>query len=202
MMTIEKIISKVLLIAVILTFFVLVLIFWLEGQQADVGRIEYYKLYIDIIKAIWISFLVATLVVLIPQGIAELRHRFEKLKESRIAYSEAKTGVDYLPLRLCTLSLKEAAAHVQQVHVWKHQAELYSELEQHLKRRAYQGSPEQWGDMIFEKLSNAQQLLEAHADDWDDMKPKHRLERLREIQPPVQDEEPNDGKLHIEQRYG
>src|ERR1700733_12102147 len=76
------------------------------------------------------------------------RYSFERLRDSRTAYSEAKTGIDYLPLRLCTLDLKAAAAFVQRAHVRKHEAELYPELKLHLKKRGIDKTPEQWGDGI------------------------------------------------------
>ena len=116
-------------------------IFLIESHPHTVGRTErlpFYKLYLDALKAILISGLVALASVLIPAIISQANADFKKLKESRIAYSSAKTGIDYLPLRLSSLNLSEATAHIQQVHVYKHQAELYEELKDHLSDDIFQ----------------------------------------------------------------
>ena len=165
----------------LLIIFTAIAIFLLESHQSTIGRAErlpFYKLYLDALKAILISGLVALASVLIPAIISQANADFRKLKESRTAYSNAKTGVDYLPLRLSSLSLPEAAAHIQQMHVYKHHAELYEELKDHLKRRHIPGGPEQWGDAMYDKLFAVRQVLEAHSGEWDALKPDARLKLL------------------------
>jgi hypothetical protein len=142
-------------------------------------RIEYYKLYVELSKAVLVGFAAALLGILIP----EMRHSFERFRDSRTAYSEAKTSVDYLPLRLCTLDLKSAGALVQRAHVRKHEAELYDELKSHLKRRGIDLTPDQWGDAIYNSLFDVRVLLERHAADWDRLGPDARLTLLREVVP-------------------
>ena len=144
-------------------------------------RIQYYKLYVDLAKAVLVGFGAALLGILIPAVFAEARYSFERLRDSRSAYSEAKTGIDYLPLRLCSLDLKAAAAFVQRAHVRKHEAELYPELKFHLKKRGIDKTPEQWGDGIYSQLFDVRELLEAHAGDWDSLRPDARLALLREV---------------------
>lgn len=144
-------------------------------------RIQYYKLYADLAKAVLVGFGAALLGILIPAVFAEARYSFERLRDSRTAYSEAKTGIDYLPLRLCTLDLKAAAAFVQRAHVRKHEAELYPELKFHLKKRGINKTPEQWGDGIYSQLFDVRELLEAHAGEWDSLRPDARLALLREV---------------------
>ena len=146
-------------------------------------RIQYYKLYVDLTKAVLVGFGAALLGILIPAVFAEARYSFERLRDSRTAYSEAKTGIDYLPLRLCTLDLKSASALVQRAHVRKHEAELYPELETHLKRRGIRATPEQWGDELYNRLFIVRKLLEEHAGDWDSLSPDARLLLLREVLP-------------------
>ena len=142
-------------------------------------RIEYYKLYVDLSKAVLVGFSAALLGILIPAVLAETRHSFERLRDSRTAYSEAKTSVDYLPLRICTLDLRAAGALVQRAHVRKHEAELYSELRQHLRRRGILLSPDQWGDELYNRLFAIRSVLEAHAADWDKLTTVERLAALR-----------------------
>src|ERR1700722_6990845 len=176
-------------VALITTVFVAaVLLFLLErsalqysGVMPVDDRIQYYKLYVDLAKAVLVGFGVALLCILIPAVFAEARNTFERLRDSRTAYSEAKTGIDYLPLRLCTLDLKAAATFVQPAHVRKHEAELYPELNFHLKKRGINKTPEQWGDGIYSQLFDVRELLEAHAGEWDSLRPDARLALLREV---------------------
>ena len=146
-------------------------------------RIEYYKLYVDLAKAVLVGFGAALLAILIPAVFAEARLSFERLRDSRTAYSEAKTGVNYLPVRLCALDFKRATAHVQQVHVKKHEAELFPELKIHLKRRGINMTPDQWGDNLYEQLFKIRTLLEEHAGEWDSLSPSARLTLIREVLP-------------------
>jgi hypothetical protein len=149
------------------------------GQHSNVvplaDRMQYSKLYVDLAKAVLVGFGAALLGILIPAVFAEARYSFERLRGSRTAYSEAKTAVDYLRLRLCTLNLNSAAAFVQRAHVRKHEAELYPELQIHLKRRGIHKTPEQWGDGLDSRLFDVRQLLEAHVSDWNSLTPHARL---------------------------
>src|SRR5580704_4578819 len=175
-------------VALITTVFVAaVLLFLLERSALQYSvmslddRIQYYKLYVDLAKAVLVGFGAALLGILIPAVFAEARYSFERLRDSRTAYSEAKTGIDYLPLRLCTLDLKAAAAFVQRAHVRKHEAELYPELKFHLKKRGINKTPEQWGDGIYSQLFDVRELLETHAGEWDSLRPEARLALLRDV---------------------
>ncbi|WP_375765121.1 hypothetical protein NR798_25745 [Archangium gephyra] len=169
-------------VTVCLMLLLLVVICWRESQLPPDHRIEDYKLYLEAFKVILIGFGVALLGILVPAIFTEEQNNFERLKESRTAYSEAKTGVEYLPLRLCTLSLQDAAILVQSVHVHKHQAELYDELRQWLERKSG-GNPEKedpaiWGEKTYRKLSAIRKILEAHAASWDKLSPDARLKLL------------------------
>jgi len=175
----------------ILVIIVVVAIFLLESHQLTIGRTErlqFYKLYLDALKAILVSGLVALASVLIPAIISQANADFRKLKESRIAYSNAKTGIDYLPLRLSSLNLPEATAHIQQVHVYKHQAELYEQLKDHLARRQIPGGPEKWGQHMYDKLFALREVIEAHAREWDAVKPDARLKLLLKAVPTKKEE--------------
>ena len=121
-----------------LLFVVAAVVLALEITRIDPARSALFKVYADIFKTIVAGVVVALLAVLIPTLVGEARFAFERMKDSRVAYSNAKTGIDYLKLRLSTLNLHDAAALVQHVHFQKHLAELYDELSLHLLRR-YKG---------------------------------------------------------------
>jgi len=179
---------------------------WCEENTSP----EFAKLYLDAFKIVVVGGGVALLGILIPAVFAEARYAFEKLKESRVAYSKAKTGVDYLPIELCTKSLNEAAAHVKKIHVWKHQAELYEELAGHLKDKPKYGEmpPEKrrsaWGNDKYDQLYAIRGLLEKHAHEWDRLEPHVRLKLLLEVQPSIKeaDESGQSPTLRSKKHYG
>lgn len=154
-----------------------------DGVLPVPDRIEFYKLHVELAKAVLVGFGASLLGILIPAIFAEARFSFERLKDSRTAYSEAKTGVDYLALRVCTLDLKAAVALVQRTHVKKHEAELYPELRVHLKRRGIAQTPAQWGDALYDRLFTVRTLLEAHSRDWDSLGMDQRLTLVRTVLP-------------------
>jgi hypothetical protein len=154
-----------------------------SGVMPIEDRFRYYKLYADLAKAVLVGFGATLLGILIPALFAESRFSFERLRDSRTAYSEAKTSIDYLPLRLCTLNLREAVTLVQKSHVRKHEAELYPELKVHLRRRGIPLSPDAWGDSLYNRLFNIRECLEAHVSDWDTLNTGARLAILRKASP-------------------
>lgn len=167
--------------AIVLLMIAIASVALLEWARPDSGRVGYYKLYADIFKIILAGFLVAMLGVLIPAVAAEARYDFERLKASRAAYSRAKTGVDYLKLRIASMKLAEASAHVQQVHFYKHQAELYEELQQHLDKRyapKEKMDVDKWDEMMYQKLFLVREVLEKEAEHWDGMKSTERIKLI------------------------
>jgi hypothetical protein len=91
--------------------------------------------------------------------------------------------MDYLALRLCTMSLDKAAAHIQAIHVHKHQAEFYEELDVWLARRFKNMAPPYrdprlWLDAMNAELVAARKTLERHAASWDTWLPAIRLKYL------------------------
>jgi hypothetical protein len=81
-------------VALITTVFVAVILLLLLGrgvrQYSGVvpleDRIQYYKLYVDLAKAVLVGFGAALLGILIPAIFAEARYSFERLRDSRTAY--------------------------------------------------------------------------------------------------------------------
>jgi len=191
-----------LIILLVITTFLLFIAFNITNRldfiQPNSKQMTYYQFDLDIFKSILIGFLVAILGILIPTMIAESHHNFQRLKESRIAYSKAKTGVDYLALRLCTLKLSEASKIIQEVHFQKHQAVLYPEFKQHLKDRFDDTiTKDQWDKAIYRKLRDTRLLLKNHASEWDTLKPNERLELLEPFLKDIDetDEKTNENDL-------
>lgn len=135
-----------------------------------------FPTFLDGYKAIGTGFLVAILVVLVPQLLPEEKYRFERLKDSRVAYSKARTGIAYLPTRISKLSLDGAVELIQSVHQDLHVAQTYEELASHL---APYETPEKWGPLQFRTLKAIKLALEQRMVDWDAMQPTVRLEVVR-----------------------
>src|ERR1017187_11027645 len=130
------------------------------------------SVYLEIFKILGGGLFVALLTLYIQKQ----HYTFERMKESRRAYSEAKTAVDYLELRLSCLKLADAAQLLQQIHINKHMAEIYPELLVHLKRKGTNKSPLEWGDDLYFKLYAVRRILERHVSEWDELAPALRLE--------------------------
>jgi hypothetical protein len=167
----------------------------------EAERLAYFKLAFEIFKAILVGFGAATLGILIPSVLTEARSSFERLKDSRIAYSEAKTAGDYAAARLCSLTLGDAVDLLQRAHVSKHTAELYPELKEHLKRRGILKTPAQWGDGLYNQYFTLRVLLEEHAAEWDNLRPFQRLRLIREVVPSPPKEPLVAGALYLERAH-
>jgi hypothetical protein len=184
-MTGERLANKALLITLATTTGALVLLAIAAGVivfGAPVDqRVDYLKVWADVLQAFLVGVGVTLAGILIPAVLSEARQDFERLRESRLAYSQAKTGVEYLPLRLAGLSFKDAAKLIQHTHTDKHMAELYPELESHLKRRQIEKTPKQWGDGLYSTLYDLRHVLEEHAGEWDTLTPQARLALIRKV---------------------
>lgn len=153
---------------------------WRERDALPSEKLEYSKLYFEAFKVITISFFVALTGILVPAHLREARYRFQVKKESRAAYSKAKTGVAYLPLQLSSLPFTEAANLIQQLHFEKHQAELYKDdLQGYVEHLGISGR--QWGQIyMYDRLVAYRTVLEDHVADWDLLTHKERMEFLLE----------------------
>jgi hypothetical protein len=152
---------------------------WNGRGASSVEGLEYSKLYLETFKVIVVSFFVALIGILVPARLREVRYNFQRMKESRVAYSEAKTGVAYLPIQLCSLNFAEAAALAQRVHFHKHQAELYhDELKAYAQHLGV--SPEEWGKKLYDRLKVFRSVLEDHVADWDSLPRNERIKVLLE----------------------
>lgn len=96
-----------------------------NSLEAHKIKLEYLSLKLDVYKAIGIGFLIALLGLLIPNILPEARYEFEKMKEGRKVFSEAKTGIDYLRFGLPYLDRVSAINHINEIHRLKHLADAY-----------------------------------------------------------------------------
>jgi len=128
--------------------------------------IEQQRLYVDAYRDIGIGFLVALLGTIIPNLILESRDNLERAKQSRIAYSQAKTSAMYLPGTLAVLDYGKAMAALQEAHRKLHIAETYGkELDEYLK---WYGDKKIWTDQLYWGLTAVRMLLQSRAGEWDD----------------------------------
>jgi hypothetical protein len=180
----------VIVITIGLTIGAVIIASRIEIHPVSAAQLAIYRFDLDIFKTIVAGFLVAMLGILIPAYITEARQNFERLKESRAAYSNAKTGLDYLALRLCTAKLAKAPDIIQEVHFHKHQAVLFPEFRQHIKDR-YESciSADKWDEVAYKKLRNTRLLLKKHASGWDNLTAPERLEILKAALPDVDEVE-------------
>ena len=149
---------------------------WLAiATDGQVQPLERYKMTIELYKSLIAGIVVVLLGTIIPLVFKLSREDFEHNREARRAYSEAKTGVDYLHIRLCTLSLEQAAQHIQTIHVNKHLAETYPELTNYLYRKTVS----EWGSEMWSRLNATRIVLEENSKDWDQMPFDQRLSKLK-----------------------
>lgn len=150
--------------------------FTIEVARPGTNRLSFLNFELSMFKTILAGFVVGMLGILVPAVASEARQRFEQRKESRVAYSEAKTGVDYLKLRLATANLAEAAAELQRAHFRKHQAELFDDFPEWLvKRYGAKKTADQWDVEMYGKLFCTRKALEENANAWDKLSPAQRI---------------------------
>ena len=180
MRNIARLTSKILLyVTAVLIVTASIITVMLELNPSWARQLRLFEFELNMFKVIVAGFVVSMLGILIPAVAIETREQFERRKESRIAYSEAKTGVDYLKLRLAAVNLAEAENALRGAHFQKHQAELFDEFTEWLEKR-YDGkmTADQWNEMMYAKLFRARQVLENNAETWDKLNPAQRIALL------------------------
>jgi hypothetical protein len=169
---VRKTLFLVFAIALILLLVLSILLSRYGFDEKGALNIELFRALLDGYKAIGIGFLVAILAVLIPQLLPEEKYRFERLRDSREAYSQAQTGILYLPQRMADLSYMEAIVLLQSAHEYLHVAQTYGELAQHL---APHDDPETWGQSRYRTLTAVKDVMERNVQSWDALSRKERL---------------------------
>lgn len=159
----------------ILSLFCMWLLWLAISSDDQVQALERYKLAVELFKVLITGIVVVLLGTILPLVFRLSREHFEHNKEARLAYSEAKTGVDYLHLRLSTASLDQAVEHIQSVHVKKHLAGSYPELLNFL----FGQTTSEWSSKMYERLVATRKVLEENSEDWDQLLPYQRLAILK-----------------------
>lgn len=173
----DRVIVWMIIIAAIIALAIFILMFVFPLSKGSDLQIKYLQFYFEAFKAVLISFVVAILVVVIPQRLNEGKYMFERLKDSRRAYSEAHTGFTYLEYRLAVLDYGAAISLIEDIHIKKHIAETYDELECHLNRK--NETVQEWSARIANKLDILKHEIGSDYDSWSKSTPQERLQRLR-----------------------
>lgn len=175
----DRVLKWVIIIAAIIALTIFVLMVVLPPSKGTELQLKYMQFYFEAFKALIVSFVVAILVVVIPQYLNEAKYMFERLRDSRRAYSEAHTGFTYLEYRLAVLDYGAAILLIEDIHVKKHIAETYDELEIHLRRK--NETLRDWSARIANKLDALKHEIGSDYDSWSKSTPQERLQRLRTI---------------------
>lgn len=126
---VTKALLLVTLAAIILGF---VIFHWLDSNfelpSDDNLRVKYMEQYVDLVQVITVGVAVTLVSVIIPLMLPESRDRFERYKESRQAYSRAKTAVIYLPDRVADVDREKAFKLVEEAHRELHLAEVFEDV--------------------------------------------------------------------------
>jgi hypothetical protein len=141
-----------------------VVIIWIRKSPLE---LEQQRIYVDILVLIVGGFVVTGLGALIPSLLTTAKDSRETARESRIAYSRAKTAVIYLPGSLSEVGYAEAMRVLEGAHRKLHIAETYAELESYLDW--YPGGRDVWVAENYWQLTAARLLLQSCADTWADM---------------------------------
>jgi hypothetical protein len=179
----DRMLRSILIATIILLLAATLLVAIVENRAVDAAAIERYKLYLEVFVLILGGFLVAMLGIIIPRMLAEIRADLEHAKAARAAYSEAKTGFDYLKSRLVSMKLSKAMVHLQSVHTKKHFAELFPEFERYLSNSEGPAVAHIWTRRFYNSLLRTRKMMQARASDWDDLTPEQRLALLNPILP-------------------
>jgi hypothetical protein len=91
-------------------------------------QVKYLEQYISVAQVIVAGVFVSLVSVIIQFMLPEARDRFEQFKESRLAYSRAKTAVLYLPDRVANSDQVTAFVLVEEAHRALHLAETFEDV--------------------------------------------------------------------------
>lgn len=93
------------------------------------SKVLYLEQYVKLVQVIFVGGFVGLVSVIIPMLLPDTRDRFERYKQSRLAYSRAKTAVLYLPDRVINAEdRKSAFILVENAHRELHFAETFEDV--------------------------------------------------------------------------
>lgn len=158
----------------------------------EMARVQYLEQYISVLQIIAIGFVVTLVSTILPLLLPEARDQYDKYKDSRQAYSRAKTAVLYLPDRVASAkSPAEAFAFVQEAHRDLHLAETFGEV---IIERGYVdwfGNPGLWLIYNYWQIVAIAEVLRRRAMDWGN--PDHHKDMKRRL---------NDALKVVHDRFG
>jgi hypothetical protein len=121
---------------------------------------------------------IALVSAIIPNLISQARDQFEQYKESRLAYSKAKTAVLYLPDRVVNVDdRKTAFLIVEETHRKLHVAETFKDM---IIRRGYLSwfnNPELWIIYNYWQIVAVAKVLRECEIDWSVLENKNKLRK-------------------------
>lgn len=130
-------------------------------------RVHYLEQYLGVAQLIVVGIVVTLVSVIIPVMLSESRDKFERYKESRQAYSRAKTAVLYLPDRVTNADQENAFRLVEEAHRELHLAETFEDViieKGHLK---WFGNPQLWILYNYWQIVAVAEVLRSRTIDWD-----------------------------------
>jgi len=161
------------------------------------ARIEYYALLMNFLQMIVAGIAVASAAIAIPAYLSSRKEAFDRNKEARSYYTEASTGIRYMPERLSVLKAEEGLALINSVHIKKHIAEAFeSELAAQLRRRRNVDYLEKagcslnrrWGRDMYDLLGRFTSSLRSRLGDWDDLDIAEKLTILTKCRADLDEE--------------
>ncbi len=179
---VKKALILILLIAVLLT---LLACKWLSDYfplpPDENLRIQYLEQYVGVVQIIAIGIVVTLVSVIIPLMLPELRDRFERYKESRLAYSRAKTAVLYLPDRVINTDEDKVFQLVEEAHRQLHFAETFEDMIIDKGYLKWFKNPSLWIPYNYWQIVAVAEVLRSSKIDWNvpENKDVHRV-RLNE----------------------
>lgn len=137
-------------------------------------RLEFYGFMLNVYTTIGVGYLLALLGALIPHILAETKYEFDKRKEGQAMFSQAKTGIEYLPYALAELNRKEGFEHLKKVHNDKHLVDVYqADAPRHYKN---------WdGNQKYGHIKKYREALQ-HTSGWDFLTRDEKLKMLIMVQ--------------------
>jgi hypothetical protein len=130
--SVGKVLAVVAVVAVVFGTLLAWAFNWLEDEfplpPDDAVRVQYLAQYVALVQVIAVGVVVTLLGVIIPLMLPGARDRFERFKESRQAYSRAKTAVIYLPDRVVKVDREKAFLLVEKAHREIHLAETFEDV--------------------------------------------------------------------------
>jgi hypothetical protein len=136
-------------------------------------QVKYLEQYVNLIQILTIGVAVTLISVIIPHMLPEARDKFERYKESRLAYSRAKTAVLYLADRVVNVDRKEAFLLIEEAHRQLHFAETFKDV---IIKKGYLkwfGNPSLWIPYNYWQIFAVAGVLRKY--DWETSESKDSL---------------------------